>query len=631
MSLARGRSLAVTFLALFAVLCAGATTTGAATVNNAYVYFVLDEPTGNITNLYWKGGTNRELLDQYWNPTHQEGPFRIADTWGATGYHESASTLTGYAETPDGLTASFTNPGYGSKTLDIRWGAGGMFVTCTFDLNREGLFIGGLWNPGGDHYADYLRIYPAGGAPWELDYVYPGGYRHIYGGADIAIGIADRRYDEMFGYKSPAFYQEIAAGASIDGPRVSLPIGRSTVEFALTTKEGFDRFASVAPPVAEAGPAQSVHAGSPVILDGSGSRDPGGNVPLTYRWTIASAPAGSTAVLSGDTAVSPTFTPDVPGDYVFQLVVTNRFGIASLPDTVTIGTTNAAPVAEAGPDQAIVLLGTTVNLGAGQSYDPDGDDIFFEWSFVSVPAGSAATLTGAGTATPSFVADAHGSYVVRLLVRDPWTTGDPDTVTASLENVKPVANAGASRSVPVGEPVSLDGSGSGDANGDPLTFSWTLASLPANSSSAIGNATAPVAGFVPDLPGTYVAQLIVNDGYASGDPSTVQVLAFSTPNAAIDAVRAIQAAVMLLPDSAFKNANMRNTLINKLNAVVAAVGEARHGDALGHLRDDVLGKTNGCAATGAQDRNDWITDCASQAQVHPLVNEAIWILEGLIP
>jgi hypothetical protein len=47
---------------------------------------------------------------------------------------------------------------------------------------------------------------------------------------------------------------------------------------------------------------------------GSGSTDPEGDT-LTYAWTIDTAPAGSSATLTGATTVSAGFTPDVAGDY----------------------------------------------------------------------------------------------------------------------------------------------------------------------------------------------------------------------------------------------------------------------------------------------------------------------------
>lgn len=94
-------------------------------------------------------------------------------------------------------------------------------------------------------------------------------------------------------------------------------------------------FAVVAlPPIANAGPDQTVLQGSLVQLNGSGSTDPNMQ-PLTYAWTLITRPPGSNAVLSNPTSVNPTFTPDVFGTYVAQLVVNNG-SMDSSPDTVTI-------------------------------------------------------------------------------------------------------------------------------------------------------------------------------------------------------------------------------------------------------------------------------------------------------
>jgi len=49
-------------------------------------------------------------------------------------------------------------------------------------------------------------------------------------------------------------------------------------------------------------------------------------------------------------------------------------------------------------------------LDGSTSADPDGDPVTFTWSFLSLPAGSSATLTGPSTATPTFLIDRPGSY-----------------------------------------------------------------------------------------------------------------------------------------------------------------------------------------------------------------------------
>jgi hypothetical protein len=123
------------------------------------------------------------------------------------------------------------------------------------------------------------------------------------------------------------------------------------------------------PPVAAAGPVQTVRVGSVVRLDASGSSDPQGLVPLTYAWSFASRPSGSAASLSNAKSVNATFTPDVLGDYVLSLVVTDTAGLESAPATVLVSTTSSPPIAGAGPDQAIISDGATAVLHESLSYD----------------------------------------------------------------------------------------------------------------------------------------------------------------------------------------------------------------------------------------------------------------------
>jgi hypothetical protein len=314
---------------------------------------------------------------------------------------------------------------------------------------------------------------------------------------------------------------------------------------------------------------------------------------------------------------------------MLQLIVTDSLGAVSAPDTVTISTINSSPIADAGPDQLVTLIGP-VQLDGNQSYDPDGDAINYQWTFVSVPAGIATSLNMANTATPTFIADVHGDYILQLLVTDPWTQSEPDTVTISFENLKPVANAGTSQSVVVGDTVTLDGSGSLDANNDPLTYKWEFSSVPEGSLSAISDTAAVITTFIPDLPGTYVVQLVVNDGLVDSDPSTIQVEVVTLQTIAIEVVQHTETDIVALPANVFKNANMQNTFLNKLNAVIANIVAGNHEDALGQLQNDILGKTDGCATTGSPDKNDWIKDCTSQGMIYPDILDAITKIEDLL-
>ena len=304
-------------------------------------------------------------------------------------------------------------------------------------------------------------------------------------------------------------------------------------------------------PVANAGPDQTVKLGTTVTLNGSGSNDVDGN-SLTYQWTLITVPPGSATKLSSATVVMPTFVADRAGDYEVQLVV-NDGKLNSTPDTATITTTggNTAPVANAGPDQS-VQMGETVMLNGSGSTDADKNTMTYDWSFVSIPSGSAAALSNPTAAAPSFMADKAGQYVVQLIVNDGTVNSRPDTVTiaAAMGNTTPVANAGPDQTVAVGASVILNGNASHDVDRNAMTYQWALTTKPAGSAAALANATTAMSNFVADVAGQYIAQLIVHDGMASSAPDTVIVTAGAgntapVANAGPDQIIAIGTTVVL--------------------------------------------------------------------------------------
>jgi hypothetical protein len=292
--------------------------------------------------------------------------------------------------------------------------------------------------------------------------------------------------------------------------------------------------AANAAPVANAGSAQSVVAGSTVKLDGSGSSDANGDL-LTYSWAFTSKATGSSAVLSSATAVKPSFTPDVAGTYVLNLVVNDgKVSSNSATVTVTASAANAAPVANAGSAQSVVA-GSTVKLDGSGSSDANGDLLTYSWAFTSKATGSSTVLSSATAVKPSFTPDVAGTYVLNLVVNDGKVSSNSATVTvtASAANAAPVANAGSAQSVVAGSLVTLDGSGSSDANGDLLTYSWAFTSKATGSSAVLSSATAVKPSFTPNVPGTYVLNLVVNDGKVSSNSATVTVTATSSTGSII--------------------------------------------------------------------------------------------------
>jgi hypothetical protein len=118
------------------------------------------------------------------------------------------------------------------------------------------------------------------------------------------------------------------------------PATATTLTFRLTvqgpggpqTTDEVVTVAAIAPPRANAGPPQTVLAGSTVTLDGSGSTG-----ATSYLWKQT---GGVTASLSSTTAIKPTFTmPNTPDPLIFQLTVTG-------PGGSDVATVQISPVAD---------------------------------------------------------------------------------------------------------------------------------------------------------------------------------------------------------------------------------------------------------------------------------------------
>lgn len=220
------------------------------------------------------------------------------------------------------------------------------------------------------------------------------------------------------------------------------------------------------PPVADAGPDQSVRTGSTVQLNGSGSSDPDGDT-LTYSWTFTSTPSSSSATLSDDKTVNPTFVADKDGTYEVQLEVND--GELTNSDTVSVtAQANQTPVADAGPDQTVSDADGTgkesVTLNGSASSDPDGTISLYTWT-------EGTTLLGEGKIINcSFVV---GPHTVTLTVTDNEDATDSDEVVVTVNaNQPPLADAGPDQSAYVGDIVTFDGSGSSDPDGSILSYDW---------------------------------------------------------------------------------------------------------------------------------------------------------------
>jgi subtilisin family serine protease/PKD repeat protein len=155
---------------------------------------------------------------------------------------------------------------------------------------------------------------------------------------------------------------------------------------------------------------------------------------------------------------------------------------------------NLPPVANPGGPYA-AAPGVLIPFNGTGSYDPEGSQLQYHWSF-----GDGATAMGA---TPQHSYAAAGSYPVTLTVFDGQLEHSAST-TVSVGNQPPKAVVKGPSSLARHQVGTFDGSGSSDPEGSPLSYEWHLGG------SVI--ATGPMPSYAFPAPGTHVLTLMVFDG-----------------------------------------------------------------------------------------------------------------------
>jgi len=102
--------------------------------------------------------------------------------------------------------------------------------------------------------------------------------------------------------------------------------------------------------------------------------------------------------------------------------------------TRRVRTGNDPPVADAGADQIGASAGT-ITLDGSASYDPDGDEITFNWAQIG---GQTVSITGVNSAKATFTAAAGQTYQFRLTVKDTQGAKSVARVTVTTQSAPTV-------------------------------------------------------------------------------------------------------------------------------------------------------------------------------------------------
>jgi LmbE family N-acetylglucosaminyl deacetylase len=176
-------------------------------------------------------------------------------------------------------------------------------------------------------------------------------------------------------------------------------------------------------------------------------------------------------------------------------------------------------VADAGFGQ-VVAAGQLVTLDGTDSTDEDGEPVSYEWTQTGGPG---VTLSDPAAGMPTFTMVSHPTLLTfRLRVTEGGETSPPDFVRVRVPAASPTPVAEIAPVGPVarGAQVKLDGSGSYDPNGLPLTYEWKQN---LGTPVVLSSTTSATPEFVAPIAPTELGfELVVDNGSETSNVATVK-------------------------------------------------------------------------------------------------------------
>ncbi len=442
------------------------------------------------------------------------------------------TSLTSINVTVNGIpfVPGFPIPGHFSRTVDLDYATyllhpaswfGGWAVACTIRADSAGI-LGLAFLTGGEieiclNANDLVEA--SGCMPCDNDTQWcctyylsadlplvanAGPDKYICSGSSVIIGGTPAA-----GGGTEPYNYSWSPSTGLSNPNIANPIASptTTTTYTLTVTDAASGVATdnmtvyVSNPVANAGPDDTLCAGSYVMLGGSPTGS-GGFPPLSYSWQ----PAG---LLASPTSANPMFITSMSwGDtsFTFIVTVTDTLGCTDV-DTVRIVIDNVD--ADAGPDQR-VCLGGSVTLGGSPTASGGVPPYTYHW--YEYPGGAMISTDPNPVVTPS----ATTTYVVQINGGEPYCMA-ADTCIVYVVEV--FADAGPDQSVCLGSSVTIGGSPTASGSGG-YSYSWI--SVPAGFVSAVSNPMVSPTGNT-----RYI--VTVTDSIGCTDIDTVFVEVFPAP------------------------------------------------------------------------------------------------------
>jgi ABC-type transport system substrate-binding protein/PKD repeat protein len=285
------------------------------------------------------------------------------------------------------------------------------------------------------------------------------------------------------------------------------------------SRTGWVNISDDAPPTADAGPDQEVDEDTIVYFDGAASYDDVGIAH--YDWYVVELD------VTLDDAVDPMYTFSEPGIYTVTLTVEDTIGQLSDADEMTVTVLDVtSPTADAGPDQTVDFGDLVAFDGSGSSDNVNTpEELNYTW--VLNDDGAVVTLY---EMDPTYTFTVPGEFTVRLWVEDDaGLEGYDEMIVTVVDDVPPVADAGADQDVDQGTNVVFDGTGTTDNSGI-AEYLWEF-DYDGAAQTLYGSAPS----FDFDIPGVYTVTLTVTDLGDNTDTDTVVITVRDTGDPVADA------------------------------------------------------------------------------------------------